>query len=210
MKTIDEIITIGPVIPVLTAATVEQGEAACKALYEGGMRVIEVTLRTEAGLKVIERARRIANDLVIGAGTLTRLAQCEAAVQAGAQFGVSPGFTEPLSQAARAAQLPLLPGVMTPSDILRTLHGGYQIVKFFPAQPAGGVAMLSAFHELFPSLKFCPTGGITAQAAPNYLALPNVMCVGGSWLTPKALLHDKNWKEITYLARLANQLGHNR
>ncbi len=210
MKTISDIITIGPVIPVLTAATVEQGESACKALYEGGMRVIEVTLRTDAGLKVIERARRIADDLIIGVGTLTRLAQCEEGVKAGAHFGVSPGFTEPLSQAARAAQLPLLPGVMTPSDILRTLHAGYDIVKFFPAHPAGGVAMLSAFHELFPSLRFCPTGGINAQASPNYLALPNVMCVGGSWITPKNLLQEKNWKEITHLARMANQLGHNR
>jgi 2-dehydro-3-deoxyphosphogluconate aldolase/(4S)-4-hydroxy-2-oxoglutarate aldolase len=207
LKTIGEIVRLGPVIPVLAFDTAEQGEAASRALHQGGVKVLEITLRTGAGLESIRRASGLADDLVVGVGTLTRPEQCAQARDAGAQFGVSPGLSRELHQAARAAGLPLLPGVMTPSDILLALELGYEFVKFFPAGQAGGVAMLQAFAGPFPELKFCPTGGITAESAPNYLALGNVVCVGGSWLTPKAVLAAQNWVEVTRLARVASQLA---
>jgi 2-dehydro-3-deoxyphosphogluconate aldolase/(4S)-4-hydroxy-2-oxoglutarate aldolase len=206
-RSVSEIVQLGPVIPVLAFESVEQGEAVSRALYAGGVKVLEITLRTPAGLKVIERVSGLADDIVVGVGTITRPEQCLEAKQAGAQFAVSPGLTRPLHEAAQAAGLPLLPGVMTPSDILLALELGYRIVKFFPAQQAGGVAMLQAFHGPFPDLKFCPTGGISAESAPNFLALPNVVCVGGSWLTPKAALAAKNWDEVSRLARAASHLA---
>jgi 2-dehydro-3-deoxyphosphogluconate aldolase / (4S)-4-hydroxy-2-oxoglutarate aldolase len=206
-ETIARVVNIGPVIPVLQFDDVAQGDAVCRALYAGGVKVMEITLRTEAGLQVIERASKIADDIVVGVGTLTQPGQCAAAVKAGATFGVSPGLTRELDQAAKDAGLPLLPGVMTPSEIIAALEAGYEIVKFFPAQQAGGIAMLQAFQGPFPTLKFCPTGGITYENAPNYLALPNVVCVGGSWLTPKTLMQAQNWQEITHLAHVSSELA---
>lgn len=205
--TVDEIVKLGPVIPVLKFDSVEEGIAVSRALYEGGVKVLEITLRTKVGLDVIREAAQIADDIAVGVGTLTRPEECEQAVRAGATFGVSPGLTTALAKAANDAGLPLLPGVMTPSDILTAIAAGYETVKFFPAEQAGGVPMLNAFGGPFPSLKFCPTGGITAATAPNFLALPNVVCVGGSWLTPKAALAAKDWAEVTRLAREASALG---
>lgn len=206
MKTIGEIVKLGPVIPVLAFDSVEQGENVSRALHAGGVKVLEITLRTEAGLKAIERASQLADDIVVGVGTITKPEHCAQAKKAGAQFGVSPGLTKALHNAALDAGLPLLPGVMTPSDIVQALEFGYEIVKFFPAQQAGGVPMLQAFHGPFPNLKFCPTGGITAESAPNFLKLPNVVCVGGSWLTPKAALAAQDWAEVTRLVQAARQL----
>ncbi|MGN4076292.1 bifunctional 4-hydroxy-2-oxoglutarate aldolase/2-dehydro-3-deoxy-phosphogluconate aldolase, partial [Burkholderia gladioli] len=183
MKTIHDIVKLGPVIPVLAFETVEQGEHVSRALHAGGVKVLEITLRTEAGLKAIERASQLADDIVVGVGTITRPEHCALAKKAGAQFGVSPGLTRDMHQAAKDAGLPLLPGVMTPTDIIAALELGYEVVKFFPAQQAGGIPMLQAFHGPFPTLKFCPTGGISAQSAPDFLKQPNVVCVGGSWLT---------------------------
>ena len=206
MKTIGEIVKLGPVIPVLAFDSVEQGENVSRALHAGGVKVLEITLRTEAGLKAIERASQLADDIVVGVGTITKPEHCAQAKKAGAQFGVSSGLTKALHNAALDAGLPLLPGVMTPSDIVQALEFGYEIVKFFPAQQAGGVPMLQAFHGPFPNLKFCPTGGITAESAPNFLKLPNVVCVGGSWITPKAALAAQDWAEVTRLAQAASQL----
>ncbi|WP_179404836.1 bifunctional 4-hydroxy-2-oxoglutarate aldolase/2-dehydro-3-deoxy-phosphogluconate aldolase [Burkholderia guangdongensis] len=206
MKTIDEIVKLGPVIPVLAFDSAEQGEHVSRALHAGGVKVLEITLRTEAGLAAIERASRLADDIVVGVGTITRPEHCAQAKKAGAQFGVSPGLTKELHVAALDAGLPLLPGVMTPSDLIQAIEFGYEIVKFFPAQQAGGVPMLQAFHGPFPNLRFCPTGGITAETAPNFLKLPNVVCVGGSWLTPKAAVAGEDWAEITRLAQIASQL----
>ena len=155
----------------------------------------------------VERASQLAEDIVVGVGTITKPEHCALAKKAGAQFGVSPGLTKAMHQAALDAGLPLLPGVMTPTDIIVALELGYEIVKFFPAQQAGGVPMLQAFHGPFPTLKFCPTGGITAESAPTFLALPNVVCVGGSWLTPKAALAAGNWDEIRRLAHAASELA---
>lgn len=206
MKTIHDIVKLGPVIPVLAFETVEQGEHVSRALHAGGVKVLEITLRTEAGLKAIERASQLADDIVVGVGTITRPEHCALAKKAGAQFGVSPGLTRDMHQAAKDAGLPLLPGVMTPTDIIAALELGYEVVKFFPAQQAGGIPMLQAFHGPFPTLKFCPTGGISAQSAPDFLKQPNVVCVGGSWLTPKAALAAQDWAEVTRLTQAASQL----
>ncbi|WP_296652108.1 bifunctional 4-hydroxy-2-oxoglutarate aldolase/2-dehydro-3-deoxy-phosphogluconate aldolase [Paraburkholderia sp.] len=202
-----DIVRLGPVIPVLAFETAEQGEHVSRALYAGGVKVLEITLRTAAGLDAIQRASQIAPDIAVGVGTITKPEQCALAKQAGAQFGVSPGLTREMHDASIEAGLPLLPGVMTPSDIILAMELGYEIVKFFPAVPAGGIAMLNAFHGPFPTLKFCPTGGITPETAPNFLALPNVVCVGGSWLTPKAALAAQDWAEVTRLARAASELS---
>ncbi|KAF1056343.1 MAG: KHG/KDPG aldolase [Burkholderia gladioli] len=201
MKTIHDIVKLGPVIPVLAFETVEQGEHVSRALHAGGVKVLEITLRTEAGLKAIERASQLADDIVVGVGTITKPEHCALAKKAGAQFGVSPGLTRAIHEAAQDAGLPLLPGVMTPTDIIAALELGYEVVKFFPAQQAGGIPMLQAFHGPFPALKFCPTGGISAQTAPDFLKQPNVVCVGGSWLTPKAALAAQDWAEVTRLAQ---------
>jgi len=205
--TVEEVVGLGPVIPVLKFDTLEEGVAVCHALYAGGVKVFEITLRTKVGLDVIREVAGIADDVAVGVGTLTRPEECAAAVKAGATFGVSPGFSQTLDEAAKAAGLPLLPGVMTPSDILAAIAAGYRIVKFFPAEQAGGAAMLSAFQGPFPGLKFCPTGGITPATAPTFLALPNVVCVGGSWMTPKSALATQDWDEVTRLAREASMLG---
>jgi 2-dehydro-3-deoxyphosphogluconate aldolase/(4S)-4-hydroxy-2-oxoglutarate aldolase len=202
-KTVSDIVRLGPVIPVLAFDSVEQGENVSRALHAGGVKVLEITLRTAAGLAAIERASQLAEDIVVGVGTITKPEHCAQAKKAGAQFGVSPGLTRDMHKAAQDAGLPLLPGVMTPT----ALELGYEIVKFFPAQQAGGIPMLQAFYGPFPTLKFCPTGGITAESAINFLAQPNVVCVGGSWLTPKAALVAQNWDEVTRLARAASELA---
>lgn len=207
MKSVSEIVRLGPVIPVLAFESVEQGENVSRALHAGGVKVLEITLRTAAGLQAIERASHLADDIVVGVGTITRPEHCAQAKKAGAQFGVSPGLTKEIHEASLDAGLPLLPGVMTPTDIIVAMELGYEIVKLFPAQQAGGVSMLQALNGPFPGLKFCPTGGITAETAPNFLALPNVVCVGGSWLTPKAALAAQNWEEVTRLARAASLLA---
>lgn len=206
-STVADIVRLGPVIPVLAFDTPEQGEHVSRALHAGGVKVLEITLRTAAGLEAIERAAQIAPDIVVGVGTITKPEHCALAKKAGAQFGVSPGLTREIHQASLDAGLPLLPGVMTPTDIIVAMELGYEIVKFFPAVPAGGLNMLQAFHGPFPALKFCPTGGITAESAINFLALPNVVCVGGSWLTPKAALAAQDWTEVTRLARAASELS---
>ncbi len=205
--TVADIVRLGPVIPVLAFDTAEQGEHVSRALHAGGVKVLEITLRTAAGLEAIERAAQIASDIVVGVGTITKPEHCALAKKAGAQFGVSPGLTREMHQASLDAGLPLLPGVMTPTDIITALELGYEIVKFFPAVPAGGIAMLQAFHGPFPTLKFCPTGGISVETATNFLALPNVVCVGGSWLTPKSALAAQDWAEVTRLARAASELS---
>lgn len=206
-STVADIVRLGPVIPVLAFDTPEQGEHVSRALHAGGVKVLEITLRTAAGLEAIERAAQIAPDIVVGVGTITKPEHCALAKKAGAQFGVSPGLTREIHQASLDAGLPLLPGVMTPTDIIVAMELGYEIVKFFPAVPAGGLNMLQAFHGPFPTLKICPTGGITAESAINFLALPNVVCVGGSWLTPKAALAAQDWAEVTRLARAASELS---
>lgn len=206
MIKMEDVVQLGPVIPVLAFDSAEQGEHVSRALHAGGVKVLEITLRTAAGLAAIERASQLADDIVVGVGTITKPEHCAQAKKAGAQFGVSPGLTKDLHLAAQDAGLPLLPGVMTPSDLIQAIELGYDMVKFFPAQQAGGVAMLQAFYGPFPNLRFCPTGGITVETAPDFLKQPNVVCVGGSWLTPKKVVAAQDWTEITRLAQAASQL----
>lgn len=201
---INDIVRAGPVVPVLQFDNVEQGEQVSRALLAGGVRVLEITLRTPAAMDVIRHVAGLSDELIVGVGTLTHPQEMAQAVAAGARFGVSPGYTSALGAAAKAAGLPLLPGVVTPSDILAALADGYETVKFFPAEPSGGVPMLKALYGPFRQVRFCPTGGISAASAPSYLAQPNVVCVGGSWLTPKALVDAKDWDGITRLAQSAS------
>jgi 2-dehydro-3-deoxyphosphogluconate aldolase/(4S)-4-hydroxy-2-oxoglutarate aldolase len=195
-----------PVVPVLVVGEVRHAAPLARALVAGGLAILEVTLRTPAALDAIAAMRAAAPGAVIGAGTLTRPGEFAAAHAAGAAFGVTPGFTAELAAAAADAQLPLLPGVMTPAEILAARAAGYDTLKFFPAELAGGSEMLRAFAGPFADVKFCPTGGITRERAPRYLELDNVVCVGGSWVAPPALIERADWNGIERLARDASAL----
>jgi 2-dehydro-3-deoxyphosphogluconate aldolase/(4S)-4-hydroxy-2-oxoglutarate aldolase len=203
---IRRILRLSPVIPVITIHDPEQAAPLAEALFQGGLKVLEVTLRTPAGLEAITRMRRAVPEALIGVGTLVDPAQCIAADAAGAQFGVSPGLIAPLVEAAQRVRWPLLPGVMTPSEVLVARQAGFTTCKLFPAQQAGGLGMLKALQAVFPDVAFCPTGGISRQSAPEFLKLPNVLCVGGSWLVPDAALSAGNWSLIESLARDAASL----
>lgn len=202
-----EVLKRAPVIPVIVVHELAHAVPLAEALVEGGLPVLEVTLRTPAGLAAIEAMRRAVPGAIVGVGTLTRPAQFAAARNAGAQFGVSPGLTDQLAEAAQAQSgWPFLPGIMTPSELLRARALGFDCCKLFPAQQAGGVEMLKAMQAVFPEARFCPTGGITAANAPAFLALPNVLCVGGSWVAPAAHLQAGDWAGIRALARDAASL----
>jgi len=207
-----ELMRIGPVIPVIVIDDIEQAVPLARALVDGGVRVLEVTLRTPVALDAIRAIAREVPDAIVGVGTISRVEHFEQAIQAGARFGVSPGLTRELVDAAHASRLPLLPGVMTPSDVIRARNAGFFALKLFPAQQAGGIGMLKALSGPFPDVTFCPTGGVTPTSAPDFLALPNVGCVGGSWLTPPAMVKAGDWQEITALAldasKLRAALGH--
>ena len=205
-QTIRRILDLSPVIPVITIRDLAHAIPLAQALVAGGLRVLEVTLRTSAGLAAIEAMRRAVPDAVVGVGTLLDAAQVKAADAAGAQFGVSPGLTPALADAADSVAWPLLPGVMTPSELIAARARGYTACKLFPAQQAGGIGMLKALHAVFPDVVFCPTGGISRQTAPDFLALPNVRCVGGSWVVPDEALGKGDWSAIEALARDAAQL----
>lgn len=198
-----EIMRVGPVIPVIVIDDLAQAVPLARALIAGGVRVLEVTLRTPVALAAIWVIARKVPEAIVGVGTLTRPEEFTEARDAGACFGVSPGLTPVLIEAARESGLPLLPGVMTPSEVIAARLAGFREMKLFPAQQAGGIGMLQALAGPFPDVTFCPTGGITAETAPDYLALPNVACVGGSWLTPKAALAAGDWEAVTALVRQA-------
>lgn len=202
-KIIDHIAGLSPVIPVLTMARADDAVPLARALIDGGLTVLEITLRTAAGLGAIEAIARDVPQAVVGAGTVMMPEDMTRARDAGAQFAVSPGLTEQLS---RDAALPLLPGVATASEILHGRELGFTRFKFFPAESSGGIAALKAFAGPFADIRFCPTGGITAKTAPDYLALGNVMCVGGSWMAPQAMIDARNWSGIAKLAREAAKL----
>ena len=202
-----EVLRIGPVIPVIVIEDLAQAVPLAKALVAGGVRVLEVTLRTPAALAAIRAIVREVPEAIVGVGTLTRPEDFTEARDAGACFGVSPGLTPTLIEAAWKSGLPLLPGVMTPSDVIAARLAGFHELKLFPAQQAGGIGMLKALAGPFPEVTFCPTGGITAETAPEFLALPSVACVGGSWLTPKTALAAGDWETITALAKQASVLA---
>jgi len=207
-----ELMRIGPVIPVIVIDDIDRAVPLARALVDGGVRVLEVTLRTPVALDAIRAIARDVPDAIVGVGTISRIEHFEQAIQAGARFGVSPGLTRELIEAAHASRLPLLPGVMTPSDVISARNAGFFALKLFPAQQAGGIGMLKAMSGPFPDVTFCPTGGVTPTSAPDFLALPNVGCVGGSWLTPPAMVKAGDWQGITALAldasKLRAALGH--
>jgi Entner-Doudoroff aldolase len=196
----------GPVIPVIVIQRLEQAVPLARALVEGGVKVLEVTLRTPVALAAIEAIARAVPEAVVGAGTLRLPADAQAARDAGSVFAVSPGYTPALGAACRAAGLPLLPGVATGSEVMTAMADGLRFLKFFPAQQAGGIPMLKALAGPFPDIDFCPTGGITPETAPQFLALPNVKVCGGSWLTPADAVEQGDWARITRLAREAQAL----
>jgi 2-dehydro-3-deoxyphosphogluconate aldolase/(4S)-4-hydroxy-2-oxoglutarate aldolase len=198
-----EVMQDAPVIPVIVLQDVAQAVPLARALVAGGIRMLEVTLRTPVALACIEAIAREVPDAVVGAGTVRSAADARAAVLAGARFAVSPGFTRAVGKACHELGLPLLPGVSTASEIMMAQDEGYAALKFFPAVPAGGSAMLKAWHGPFNDVVFCPTGGISAQNAGEFLALPNVACVGGSWLTPADAVSAGDWARITRLAAQA-------
>ena len=188
-----------PVIPVIVLNDVAHAVPLARALVAGGIRMLEVTLRTPQALECIERIAKEVPDAVIGAGTIRSAADAQAAAKAGALFGVSPGYTRTVGMACRDAGLALLPGVATGSEIMMAQEDGFTELKFFPAMQAGGPAMLKAWSGPFFDVKFCPTGGVTLQNAPEFLALPNVVCVGGSWIVPVDAMLTGDWGRITQL-----------
>jgi len=202
-----EVMRTGPVIPVIIVDAVADAVPLARALVAGGIRVLEVTLRTPVALAAIRAMVAAVPDAIVGVGTITRAEDFAAAKAAGARFGVSPGLTPALIEAARASDLPLLPGVMTPSEVIAARAAGFTALKLFPAQQAGGIGMLKALASPFGDVTFCPTGGVTFENAPEFLALPNVACVGGSWVAPKEAVANGDWARITALARAASALA---
>ncbi|MFO1340986.1 MAG: bifunctional 4-hydroxy-2-oxoglutarate aldolase/2-dehydro-3-deoxy-phosphogluconate aldolase [Burkholderiaceae bacterium] len=201
-----ELATHGPVIPVIVIDRLEDAVPLARALVAGGVKVLEVTLRTPVALAAIEAMAREVEGAIVGAGTIRSAADARAARQAGAVFGVSPGYTAEVGAACRELGLPLLPGVATASEVMAAQADGLSFLKFFPATAAGGIPLLKALAGPFPDVVFCPTGGISLQTAPDFLALPNVKVCGGSWLTPADAVKAGDWARITRLAAEAAAL----
>lgn len=196
----------GPVIPVIVLQRVQDAVPLAEALLAGGVRVLEVTLRTPVALQCIAAIAKALPQALVGAGTIRSAADAQAALDAGSCFAVSPGYTAEVGAACRRIGLPLLPGVATASEVMAASADGLSFLKFFPAMQAGGIAMLKALGGPFPDIDFCPTGGIGLETAPQFLALPNVKVCGGSWLTPADAVATGDWARITRLAREAQAL----
>lgn len=205
--TIDQIVKVAPVVPVMVVERIEDAVPLATALYNGGLKVLEITLRTPCALDAITAmVEALPDDAVIGAGTIITPQDVEKAVKAGSTFLVSPGTTPALIEAVKAFGTPILPGVATPTEAMNLYVQGFTHLKFFPAEAAGGVPMLKSIGGPLPQITFCPTGGIDLAKAPTYLALPNVACVGGTWMAPKELMKAGRWDEIERLAREAASL----
>ena len=196
----------GPVIPVIVIEREADALPLAHALLAGGVRVLEITLRTSAALPAIEAIAKALPQAIVGAGTVLNAEDARRAHEAGARFAVSPGYTAQVGAACRALDLPLLPGVATSGEIMAALADGYSFLKLFPAQAVGGLGLLKAWESPFGAVSFCPTGGITSITAAEYLGLPNVRCVGGSWLTPQEVLEQGDWARITQLAQATQTL----
>ena len=206
MNTLD-LVTHGPVIPVIVIQRLDDAVPLARALVEGGVRVLEITLRTPVALECMAAIAKAVPEAIVGAGTIRTVVDAQAAKDVGCAFGVSPGYTEEIGRYCRNIDLPLLPGVATASEVMAANAGGYGFLKFFPATAAGGIPMLKSLAGPFPDVVFCPTGGITLETAPQFLALPNVKVCGGSWLTPADAVAQKDWARITKLAREASGLS---
>jgi 2-dehydro-3-deoxyphosphogluconate aldolase / (4S)-4-hydroxy-2-oxoglutarate aldolase len=206
MSVTEMLLRTAPVIPVITIDSEADALPLAEALVAGGLPVLEITLRTPQALDAITAIRMAVPNAIVGAGTVINRATYMQALDAGASFIVSPGFTPELLTCAKSSAVPFLPGVNTPSEIMQLLSHSITAMKFFPAEAAGGVPMLKAFAAPLPQALFCPTGGISPTNAASYLALPNVACVGGSWMVTKELVHQKRWADVRALARDAAQL----
>ena len=204
-KKTEEICRLVPVIPVLVVQNPDIAKPLAEALISGGLPVLEVTLRTESALDVISEMAKVPGG-VVGAGTITKARDVKDAINAGANFAVSPGSTDNILEACEQQNLPILPGAATSSEIMRLFDLGYSVQKFFPAEAIGGQSALKAIGGPLPNVKFCPTGGITIDNAKGYLELKNTLCVGGSWITPQRLIENKDWKSITALAKTASKI----
>jgi 2-dehydro-3-deoxyphosphogluconate aldolase/(4S)-4-hydroxy-2-oxoglutarate aldolase len=205
---VDQILRTAPVIPVMVVERIEDAVPLATALYNGGLKVLEITLRTPCALDAIRAmVDALPEDAIIGAGTVLTPEDLDKAVAAGSKFLVSPGTTAALIEAAKKSSIPLLAGVATPTEAMRLYAEGFTHLKFFPAEAAGGVPMLKSIAGPLPQITFCPTGGIDLAKAPTYLALPNVACVGGTWMAPKELMQAGRWDEIERLAREAASLA---
>lgn len=198
-----QICSKAPVIPVIVIDDLKDAKPMAEALIKGGLPVLEITLRTDVALDAIREMSAVAGGIV-GAGTLMTPEDVKAAKAAGAQFGVSPGTSRAVLDAALEAELPMLPGAITPSEVMALLELGYDMLKFFPAEAAGGMPMLKSFSSPIPKARFCPTGGISEANFRDYLALPNIVCVGGSWVAPASAVKAGDWAQITTLAKAAS------
>jgi len=206
MVTTSEVMALCPVIPVLTIERVEDAVPLARALVTGGLKVLEITLRTACAIETIALISREVPDAVTGAGTVLNARDWARAAKAGARFIVSPGLTDPLIKVAADSPLAFLPGIATAGELMRGLDAGLSSFKFFPAETSGGAPALKALYGPFADVRFCPTGGVTAKSAPDYLALPNVVCVGGGWVAPNDAIAAGDWDRITALARTASAL----
>ncbi|HSI44879.1 MAG TPA: bifunctional 4-hydroxy-2-oxoglutarate aldolase/2-dehydro-3-deoxy-phosphogluconate aldolase [Methylophilus sp.] len=205
MSTLD-LANHGPVIPVIVINKVEDAVPMAEALLAGGVKVLEVTLRSPVALQAMEQIAKHVPDAILGSGTVRNLKDAQASKDVGCQFAVSPGYTTELGQFARKIGLPLLPGVSTGSEIMMANADDYYFLKLFPAVAVGGINLLKGFSGPFADVKFCPTGGVSVESAPQFLALPNVVVCGGTWLTPNDAVERKDWAHITKLAKEASAI----
>ncbi|WRD26907.1 bifunctional 4-hydroxy-2-oxoglutarate aldolase/2-dehydro-3-deoxy-phosphogluconate aldolase [Helicobacter pylori] len=198
-----EVLQISPIVPVVVVENIKDAVPLAQSLIEGGIPIIEVTLRSSCALEAIELIAKNVPKMHVGAGTILNPTQLEQAQNRGAEFLISPGLTIKLLEHAKKKDMPLIPGVSSSSEVMQALELGYSALKFFPAEYCGGVKLLNAFNGPFKGVKFCPTGGISADNMRSYLNLENVLCVGGSWLTPKNLIQNKEWDKITEICKRA-------
>jgi 2-dehydro-3-deoxyphosphogluconate aldolase/(4S)-4-hydroxy-2-oxoglutarate aldolase len=205
MNTLD-LVQHGPVIPVIVLQRVADAVPLARALVAGGVKVLEITLRTPVALECMRAIAQAVPEAIVGAGTIRTVEDAKSALEVGCQFGVSPGYTHDIGAACKDIGLPLLPGVATASEVMAANADGYGFLKFFPATAAGGIPLLKALAGPFADVVFCPTGGITPETAPQFLALPNVKVCGGSWLTPQDAVDRQDWARITQLARAASAM----
>ncbi len=203
---IEQILTSAPVVPVVVIDRLEDAEPLAKALFNGGLRALEITLRTPIAAEAVKVMKQAVPEAYVGTGTVIDKATFEASIEAGADFMVSPGVNDELLVLASQSDTPFLPGAATPSEVMRLAERGFSFLKFFPAAAAGGPAMLKSIGGPLPGVKFCPTGGISLETAPQYLSLDNVVCVGGTWMLDKTLIEKQDWQAIEQLARQASQL----
>ncbi len=206
LQILDDILKLAPVVPVINITQLDDAVPLARALCAGGLRVLEITLRSDVALAAITEIARAVPEAIVGAGTVLNPTHLEQVIAAGARFAISPGATAELLAAGKTSAIPLLPGIATASEIMAGLSAGYTRFKFFPAESSGGIGAIKSFAGPFKGVRFCPTGGIDAALARHYLKLDNVMTVGGSWMVPNALIAAKDWAAITELARACTRL----